>query len=45
MNTYELTFSGGSVIQEDASDMRALLTVNDCVYGRPEPVKVEKVQA
>lgn len=43
MNTYKLTLPDSIVLYQDASDMRAALTVNDCVYQRAEPIKVELV--
>jgi hypothetical protein len=44
VNLYKMTFADGVVVKETASDMRALITVNDIVYARPEPVKVKLVK-
>lgn len=45
MNTYRVTYPDGSVINNQATDMRVLLEVNFQVWQWPEPIKIELVQA
>lgn len=44
MNTYKVTWEGGTVQTREATDMRVLLSALIVGEGRPEPLKVKRLK-
>jgi hypothetical protein len=43
MRKYLVTYEDGSESESFDTDMRMVLTVNEQILGRPEPVRIERI--